>query len=201
MEKSMKITHTTQDAGKYKGDMMAYFVHQQGKKVPVCDNKYVQDMIKLAFKTGDFSGKEGETLLFYPSGKGKILAKRVLVIGLGKAEEGKTNNGTIPADAWRDKYRMAGGKVSGTALKTRAEKILVVVPASFILDKQETTECITEGLVLGAYQFRKYKKTKEEDDPQGTIKEIQLFTEKAEKPVTPGIEQGQNCCVGRLYSS
>ena len=113
------------------------------------------------------------------------------MIGLGKAEEGKTNNGTIPADSWRDKYRMAGGKVSGTALKTRAEKILVVVPASFILDKQETTECITEGLLLGAYQFRKYKKAKEEDDPQGTIKEIQLFTEKAEKPVLLGLSRGR----------
>ena len=68
----MKITHTTQDVEKYKGDMITYFVHQQGKRVPVCDNKLVQDTIKLAFKAGDFSGKEGETVLFYPSGKGKL---------------------------------------------------------------------------------------------------------------------------------
>jgi hypothetical protein len=74
----MKITHTTQDVEKYKGDMITYFVHQQGKKVPVCDNKFVQDTIKLAFKAGDFSGKEGETVLFYPSGKGKLQAKRVV---------------------------------------------------------------------------------------------------------------------------
>ena len=85
----MKIKHTTQDVEKYKGDMIVYFVHQQNKKMPACDNKYVQDTIKLAFKAGDFSGKEGETLLFYPAGKGKLPAKRVLVVGLGKAEEGK----------------------------------------------------------------------------------------------------------------
>ncbi len=191
----MKITHTTQDMEKYKGDMITYFVHQQGKKVPVCDNKFVQDTVKLAFKAGDFSGKEGETLLFYPSGKAMLPAKRVLVIGLGKAEEGKSNNGATPSDVWRDNYRRAGGKVSETARKTRAEKILVVVPASFILDKQETIECISEGLILGAYQFRKYKKTKEEDETPGTIKEILLFTEKVNKAVLQGLNRGKNAAL------
>ena len=187
----MKIIHTIQDVAKYKGDMITYFVHQQEKKVPVCDNKYVQDTINLAFKAGDFSGKEGETLLFYPSGQEKLAAKRVLVIGLGKAEEGKTNNGTKPTDVWRDNYRRGGGKVSETALKTRAERILIVLPASFILDKQETTECISEGLILGAYQFRKYKKAKQEDETPGVIKEILLLTEKAEKPVLVGLNRGR----------
>jgi leucyl aminopeptidase len=187
----MKVKHTTQDVGKYKGDMIIYFVYQQNKKVPVCDNRYVQDTVKLAFKAGDFSGKEGETLLFYPSGKGKLPAKRVLVVGLGKAEEGKTNNGTSPADAWRDNYRKAGGKVSETALKTKAEKILVVVPNPFIVDNMEITECLTEGLILGSYQFNKYKKTMQEDEPQGVIKEIQLFTQKAVKPILHGMKRGR----------
>jgi len=187
----MKITHTTLDAGKYKGDMLSYFVHQQDKKMPTCDNSYVQETIKLAFKAGDFSGKEGETLLFYPSGKGKLTAKRVLVVGLGKAEEGKADNGAKPSDLWRDKYRMAGGKVSETALKTRAEKILAVVPDSFILDKQETAECLTEGLMLGAYQFNKYKKTLTEDEPQTAIKEIQLYADKSEKAVIAGMNRGR----------
>jgi leucyl aminopeptidase len=187
----MKLKHTTQDVEKYRGDMITYFVHQQNKKVPVCDNKYVQDTVKLAFKAGDFSGKEGETLLFYPSGKGKLLAKRVLVVGLGKAEKGKTNNGTTPADVWRDNYRKAGGKVSETALKTKAERILVVPPAPFIIDNSEMTECLTEGLILGSYQFKKYKKAMQEDESWGDIKEIQLFTEKAAKPILHGLKRGR----------
>jgi leucyl aminopeptidase len=187
----MKITHTTQDVEKYKGDMVAYFVHQQDKKVPACPNGYVQDTVNLAFKAGDFSGKEAETLLFYPGGKGGLPAKRVLVVGLGKEEEGKKNNGTEPADVWRDKYRSAGGQVSATALKTRAEKILVVLPASFILNRQDTAECLTEGLVLGAYQFKKYKKSREEDEPQGEVKEAHLYTEKPEKDVLSGVNRGR----------
>jgi leucyl aminopeptidase len=187
----MKIKHTTQDVEKYKGHMIAYFVHRQNKKVPVCDNRFVQETIKLAFQAGDFSGKEGETLLFYPSGKGKLSTKRVLVVGLGKAEEGETNNGATPGDVWRDNYRKAGGKVSETALKTKAEKMLVVLPDSFILDRQETSECITEGLMLGAYQFKKYKKTIDKDEVQSRIEEILLCTEKADAPVKKGLEKGR----------
>ena len=53
----MKISHTNTDVEKYRGDMVSYFVHQQDKKVPACDNSYVQEAVKLAFKAGDFSGK------------------------------------------------------------------------------------------------------------------------------------------------
>jgi len=197
----MKVKHTTQDLEKYKGDMLVYFVHQQDKKVPSCDNKFVHDTMKLAFKAGDFSGREGETLLFYPSEKGKLQAKRVLVVGLGKAEETASSNGVAAADVWRENYRKAGGRVSETALKTKAEKILVVAPESFILEKQDAVECLTEGLILGAYQFKKYKKTREEDDPQVAIVEIQLFTEKAEKGILQGLNRGRiaalSACTAR----
>ena len=197
----MKVIHTTQDLQKYKGDMIVYFVHQQNKKGPACDNKIVQETIKLAFKAGDFSGREGETLLFYPSGKGKLQAKRILVVGLGRAEETAADNGVATTDVWRENYRKAGGKVSETALKTKTAKILVVVPEPFLLEQQDAVECLTEGLILGAYQFKKYKKTKEEDDPQGAIAEIQLFAEKAEKVILQGLNRGRiaalSACTAR----
>ena len=187
----MIIKTSTRNVEKYKGDMLVYFVYQQKKKVPVCENKHVQNTVRLAFQAGDFSGKEGETLLFYPPGKGKIPAKRILVVGLGKAEEGKSNNGLTPADMWRENYRKAGGKVSGTALKTQASKIMVVIPEPFILDRQETTECMTEGLMLGAYQFRKYKKTVEEDEPQSEITEVFLYTDREKSAVNKGLTVGK----------
>ena len=187
----MIIKSTTQDVEKYKGDMLVYFVHQQNKKVPACENKYVKEMIKRAFQAGDFSGKESETLLFYPTGKGKLLAKRVLVVGLGKAEEGNGKNGLTPANMWRDNYRKAGGKVSETALKTKAGKIMAVIPEPFLLDFQETAECVTEGFILGGYQFKKYKKITEEDEPQSKIKEFLLFTDKEKGAVNNGLRMGR----------
>ena len=187
----MIMKHTTQDAEKYKGEMLVYFVYQQNNKVPVCENKYVQATIKLASQAGDFSGKEGETFLFYPPAKGKILAQRVMVVGLGKAEEGKSNNGLTPADKWRENYRKAGGKVSDTALKTRAGKIMVVLPDSFILDRQETAECMSEGLMLGAYKFEKYKKSVKKDDVKNSIEEILFCIPKVDAPVKKGLERGR----------
>ena len=134
----MKIKHTTREPGQYKGDMLAYFVYQEDKKMPVCDDRYVQEGIKPAFRAGDFSGREGETLLLYPAGRKKPPAKRILVVGLGRKEKEGKNNGAHDSDVWRDKYRRAAGTVSRSALKTRAEKIMVAVPPSFILD---TPEC------------------------------------------------------------
>jgi leucyl aminopeptidase len=66
-----------------------------------------------------------------------------------------------------------------------------VVPNPFIVDNMEITECLTEGLILGSYQFNKYKKTMQEDEPQGVIKEIQLFTQKAVKPILHGMKRGR----------
>ena len=186
----MKIKYTTQDVEKYKGDMITFFVYRLNGKMPACENRYVQNAIKLAFKAGDFSGKAGESLLFYPSGKGKLMAKRVLVVGLGKAENGDSNNGVSPDDVWRENYRKAGGKVSSVALNTKATKIMVVLPEPYLLNKQEITECITEGLMLGAYQFIKYKKTVDEDEQRNSINEIELYTDKAGAPVKKGLAKG-----------
>ncbi|MBW2465670.1 MAG: leucyl aminopeptidase [Deltaproteobacteria bacterium] len=187
----MLIKHTSRDIEKHKGDMLVYCVYQQDKKVPVCDNKYVQDTVRLAFKAGDFVGKEGETLLFYPTAKAKIQAKRILVVGLGKKEEAKKENGMTSADLWRENYRKAGGRGSTTALRTKAAKIMTVMPEPFILDFRETAECLTEGLLLGAYQFRKYKKTVEEDEPQSRINEIQLYSLKEKGAVNNGLSAGK----------
>ena len=77
------------------------------------------------------------------------------------------------------------------ALKTKAAKILVVLPDPFILDRQETTECITEGLMLGAYQFKKYRTTLEEDEVQSSVEEILIFTDKADAPVKKGLLKGR----------
>jgi leucyl aminopeptidase len=196
LEKKMKTKHTTQDPGKYKGEMLACFVYQQDRKEPECGKREVQEIVRRAFQAGDFSGKEGETLLFYPSGKGKLLAKRVLVVGLGKAEEGKTGDNPTPADRWRENYRKAGGKVSEAALKTRTGKIFVMMPQPFILDSLETVECLTEGLMLGAYQFKKYKKAPSEDEPQTSIEEILIYTEKEENAVLKGMHRGRVAALG-----
>jgi leucyl aminopeptidase len=190
MEKSMEIKHTSRKVEKYTGDMVAYFVHQQDDKKPTCPNKYIQKQIDLAYQAGDFNGKEGETLLFYPSDKKQLAVSRVLVVGLGKAEESKQVNGAKPADVWRDYYRQAGGRVSQAAMKAKAAKILVAVPDPFILNRQEVTECLVEGLGLGSYNFKKYIKA-DEDENQHQVEEILLCSDQETKAVNKGVQLGR----------
>jgi len=194
----MIIKHTARDLEKYKGDVLVFFVYQQDKKMPTCDNSHVQAGIKLAWQAGDFSGREGETFMFYPTGRGKPAAKRILVVGLGKAENSKNGNGMEPSDTWRENYRNAGGRVSGTALKAKAENILLVLPEPLTLDLSETAECLTEGLILGSYQFNKYRKPSEEDEPSCRIKEIQLHATKGKDPVNRGLAKGRVAALANI---
>ena len=189
MENSMKIKQTGRQVEKFTGDMVAYFVHQQDNKKPACANKFIQKQIDLAYRAGDFSGKEEETFLFYPSAGKQLATSRVLVVGLGKAEEGKQVNGPGSSDAWRENYRQAGGRVSQAAMKAKAKKVLVIIPDSFILDRLEVSECLAEGLGLGAYEFKKYMKA-DADDNQHQIDEILLYADQETAAVKKGVKSG-----------
>lgn len=148
----------------YPGDLIAFFVREQENEAPACENDDVQKVVERAFRAGDFTGKDGQILLYYPEVSGRLLAKRVLIVGLGKEELS------------REGFRKAGGTVSTTALKTKAKKLLVVVPEKLDFNVTEMCECLTEGLILGAYQFRKYKKAvKKDNELPGKIEEISFY--------------------------
>lgn len=152
----------------FTGDMVVYFVKQEKKGGPRCENPLVQTMLKRAFKTGDYSGKEGQCFLFYPDyqKKSSLQAKRVLVVGLGKDQ------------LTRETFRKAGGKAASSALQTKAQNIFVVIPEYYDFDISESAECLAEGFILGAYSFRKYKHDDPEAEKPGFIKEVNLFGEK-----------------------
>ncbi|MCX5864635.1 MAG: leucyl aminopeptidase [Deltaproteobacteria bacterium] len=130
----------------YVGDLVVYLVRQSGKGAPRCANGVVDGVIRRVHGFGDFSGKEGEHLLFYPEkGKqGTPSAKRILVVGLGKE------------DLTRELFRKAGGTIASLAMKSNVQELLLVLP-DLGCDKAEMVEGLSEGLVLGAYRFKKYK--------------------------------------------
>lgn len=141
------IKLTGKEPDKYTGDMVVFFVRQEKEGAPLCGNGSVQKMVARAFAAGDFSGREGQTLLYYPAAGDLVAAKRVLVVGLG------------PDKLSRETFRLAGGTVSAVAVKTRAARLMVAVSTFPDFSQEEAVECLAEGLVLGSYQFRKYKKT------------------------------------------
>ncbi|MBU0481075.1 MAG: leucyl aminopeptidase [Proteobacteria bacterium] len=154
-------------------DTAVCFVYQNSKKQVYSSDKGISEYITQACKSGDFKGKEGETLLFYPTmtggtARGKRVA-RVLVIGLGKDEPDL------------EMFRKAGGAAAAAAVKTKAATISVELPACKSLTEMEIAGAITEGLVLGTYQFNKYKNVDTEDDKPGKIQSITLHARKGEK--------------------
>ncbi|MCK5403799.1 MAG: leucyl aminopeptidase [Desulfobulbaceae bacterium] len=146
--------------------MVVHFVRQNEKKEPTCADDTILNLIRPAFTAGDFLGKEGQTILFYPEPSGTKTQKgpkRVLIVGLGKDKPS------------REILRKAGGTVASTAAKTKTTTMLVVVPETEELKKSEMVECMTEGLLLGTYQFRKYKTTNEDqNDTPSTLEKIEL---------------------------
>ena len=141
----------------YSGDLLVYLARQPGKGSPRCGAGPVDEAVRRVHALGDFSGKEGEHLLLYPEkGKqGAPVAKRILVVGLGKEELN------------RELFRKAGGTIASLAMKSKARELLLVVP-DLACDMLEMVEGLSEGIVLGTYRFKKYK-TKKDPDASGEV--------------------------------
>jgi leucyl aminopeptidase len=140
------------EAESFTGDLLVYFIQETGKNaVPRlcttgCGN------FKQAWKSGDFTGKEGQTFLLYPGGskKNKPAAGRVLAVGLGKIVDDE--------NILRERLRLAAGTAARQAGSLKVRSMMAVLPdmpAGF--PDADVAECISEGLILGNYRFDKYK--------------------------------------------
>ena len=148
----------------YVGDLLVYLTRQPGKGSPRCGEGVVDEVLRRVHALGDFSGKEGEHLLFYPEKgrEGIASAKRILVVGLGKDELN------------RELFRKAGGTIASLAMKSKAQELLLVLP-ELACDMVEMVEGVSEGLVLGAYRFKNYKTKEDPDAPGEMLKQAALY--------------------------
>jgi len=137
----------------YSGDLLVYLVTKIEEGSAFDLGGEVGAMASRVSASGDFSGKEGEHLIFYPE-NGR--PGRIMVVGLGKDEPS------------RELFRKAGGTVATLAGKTRAKDLLLVLP-ELLFPRDEMGEALTEGLILGAYRFRKYKTGADQDDKEGRL--------------------------------
>jgi len=172
----------SKNPSEFNGDLEILFVNQPETGKPRCPDDLVEDVMRRAIAAGDFIAKEGQTLLVYPESvtKNTKRVRRVLLFGLG-----------LQKDRSRDLFRRAGGVIAQTALKVKAEKILLVLPEDIGLALDEATECLGEGVILGAYQFRKYKTKDDPDDTPAMLREIFFSATKEPAAVRRGIKRGE----------
>lgn len=160
-------------------DLLVYCLRQTEAQANSADvHPDLVDFLAKAQAVGDFVAKEGQTLIFYPPlTNNKDVIKRFMVVGLGKE--------VVDCET----FRRCGGTIAGAAKKTKAKNVVLVLPESLDFPLKEMSQALAEGLVLGNYQFLKYKTASEEDDAPQLVSNA-IFCATKVKEARPGAEIG-----------
>jgi leucyl aminopeptidase len=131
---------------------------------------------------GDFSGKEGETVLLYvPSG---LASPRLLLVGLGEC-----SSFTL------DKLRRVSATVAKRTSTLKLGEAAFALPVPDGSETREAAKAAAEGAVLGLYRFDRYKTDEE-------VRELEIFTlvSDDEDAIAAGIEIGVKLAAGVLLA-
>jgi leucyl aminopeptidase len=128
--------------------------------------------------TGDFAGKPTQTALLY--GRGQIPARRVLLVGLGKA-----------ADFTLDRARQAAARAARQArdLGVAAFATPLLGPAQTAGRQASVTDlaqAVVEGIVLGLYRLDRFKTNAEDREKAERTRRLEGVTLLAAEGEAPG---------------
>lgn len=129
-------------------------------------------------KLEQFVGKRKQLLTIYP--QKKLLATKIIVVGLGKKEE-------FVADDLRRSMGVVAKKLHYTV-----DSLILSFPdeGELGLELSEQVHVTVEGLLLGTYEFGKYKKQEKEDHVLETII-VSEQDKKRQKNITEAIEKAE----------
>lgn len=183
---SARVMVTQKAAETIKTDLLVYCLKQAEKTPPDCD-KVIREFVEKVFELGDFKGKSGESVLSYAHDfPVKTAARRILILGLGKADDKQKKPGIAEA------LRKAGGNIATTCAKIKADSLVVCLPSTGLPDSDAAAQYLSEGIVLGDYRFDKYKEnTRKKDDYKG-IKTVRFSCRKGINRVRYYVKRGVN---------
>jgi leucyl aminopeptidase len=183
----------------FAGDLLVYFLRESGGKAVLCSCKALRRNIKYAWKNGDFSGKQGETFLYYPTVvkkelKHNLAAGRVLAVGLGKISDN--------ADALREQLRIAAGTAVQQAAGLNVKNMMLVMPENINLPPADAAECLSEGLLLADYRFDRHKNRKKDDQSVAKVDKVffhpsELNAEEIKQGLSQGERAARAACLAR----
>ena len=176
----------------FKGDLLVFCVNQAKERENIVCHNRVDAQVRAAFDLGDFSGKEGETLLLYPFHATELSvagAARILVLGVGDPSDQKEPGGV------RDLFRRAGGCIASQCESLKVETLMVALPETSFLDPGQTAECLVEGICLGDYRFVKYKQPESKEREYPGLKQVFLVSGKNDPAVEKGMGLGRRAAL------
>jgi leucyl aminopeptidase len=160
-----KVTQST----KVEADLLAVFAgSEEAKKV---DTALGGMLFQLARDEGFEESKENQFLLHT---HGKIAAKRVLLVGLGKSDKPTPSH-----------IQMVMASIGRKAREVGAKTLAVSLP------KELSSQTAVEGLILGTYAFTKHKSRSAKDKEKHIEDVLILTTPPRLDAVAAGIGRGE----------
>ncbi len=185
--KRVKTTVSKKKVEDYSGDLLVSFVWLNKKKGLVVEEG-VRPFLSRLQELEEFTAGKSEHILFYPNidgGSKKIKCRRLLLIGLDKIDHGFSNYDE------HEFLRTIGGDIAGLCRRKKVQKISVSLHGLPGNIDEIVAEYVTEGVILGNYQFLKYKQEKKDDGFAG----LDMLEFRVDQHVT-GIRRGIARAVG-----
>lgn len=137
--------------------------------------------IQELIAAGDFAGKAGQTAVLYP--RGAVPARRVILVGLGSRDDFDD----APAEAVRRAAAHAAQKARDLQIARFAS--ILHGAGSGGLSVEEAAQAVTEGSLLGLYEYRGQKTDEPEKTPPQVL-ELIVFDEEARADDVPSARRG-----------
>ncbi len=188
--KATKIVYSKKKAEDYSGEFLVTFVARDSEGVIVAD-KLITPMLKSLREFKEFTGKKDNSIHLYPGisqSKGLLQCKRLLLLGLGEIGE--------IADRYEmfEMLRGVGGTIAKECRRNKIETLGMYIPKIKGVDPAAVGENVVAGILLGAYQFLKYKK-QDDDDAYPGLKKIEIFSAVASGKIRNGVTRGCNSAL------
>jgi leucyl aminopeptidase len=183
----MKLSSVTRPLVEAEGDVLVVGHYAEEKRLPpdlaVLD-KALNGMVTAVLKAEKFEGKPSQISHFYTAGR--IPAKRVLVVGLGKRSD-------LDIEGVR--------RAAATALR-RARDIGAKIVSAELVGERLTTraraQAMAEGAILGTYTFERHKKEKSNK----VVEELRVVEpdRRQQSQVTEGLRRGEIFAAATCYT-
>jgi leucyl aminopeptidase len=180
----MQFEYSVNSLDKISTDAILVFAYQDekdklSKPHPLSSFKNVDTILNSSLsktlEIAKFEGKRGESFSFFP--QADVLAKRIVVLGLGKKSE-----------FIADDLRRAVGSISAK-MKKKIASVALELPSedetslsSFLI-----AQMVGEGMLLGSYQFNKYKTKEKQEKEFSTV----IISGKVSVDVQNGIKKAK----------
>jgi len=191
--KSTKVVVSKNAEKTYSGDLLVTLI-TINEKGTIKGPDFIQPILKTFDKFEEFTGKSGESLMIYPSlisGVVPLKSKRLLLISLGELDE------TANIDQIRELFRVSGGLIAKQCKKSHAKNVCIYLQPLGNIKQNVIAEYLTEGILLGDYNFSKYKKEKSAKKEYPGLKKI-VFS--ASSQVT-NIKNNLKSAINSAYST